>query len=212
MTTELTLPLAEGRAALLEALDALEADVERLDDLALLAPSLCLGWSRLDCVVHVRSGLDEMLAGLQARTDSAPTVDAASYWTHWAESGDDDPVPGILWTRRTASAYARPRGAVEHARTTMRGVREGVRHCPDGAIEFQGAVIRIGDHLASWAVELTIHHLDLDLDTDPDTGRPAAVGPSISGLDLARRTLAAMGRNASSGTPEDILRGFGRRR
>lgn len=206
MPTPLSIPLAEGRAALLSALDAFEAAVASLDDLALLAPSRAHGWARVDCVVHVRVGLEEMLAGTPAVTGTAPTVDAASYWSTWEETAEADPIPGILWTRRTASAYARPRGVIEHLDMVARGVRAAAERMDEGALAFQDQVIATGDFLATWAVEQTVHHLDLDL----PAGAP---GPAPSALALARRTVEALRPGAADPSEDDaaaVLRGFGR--
>ena len=206
MPTPLSIPLAEGRAALLAALDAFEGAVASLDDLALLVPSRAHGWARLDCVVHVRVGLEEMLAGTPAVTGAAPTVDAASYWSTWQETEEADPVPGILWTRRTASAYARPGGVIEHLGMVARGVRAAVERMDEGALAFQDQVIATGDFLATWAVELTAHHLDLDLSPD----QPAPAPPALA---LARRTVEALRPGAADPSEDDataVLRGFGR--
>ena len=64
-------------------------------DLDLLDPSLCRGWSRLDLMVHVRAGLDEMAATAGAYTDRTPDCDAATYWTCHPDDRDDDPVPHV---------------------------------------------------------------------------------------------------------------------
>ena len=213
--TRFTVPLDEARPTFLAALDAFVAAVDALDDLALLGPSRAHGWSRLDCLVHVRAGLQEMLAGLPARTDAAPDVDSASYWTSWEEAADEDPVPGILQTRRTASAYARPTHAMEHLRQVTTGLRHAVTALDDGAHDFQGHVLTSGDLLATWAVELAVHHHDLDLPADLPAPDPAAVR-------LGRRTADALAgrpdvcRRASDDDGADgddltvMLAGFGR--
>lgn len=87
---------------------------QALDDIELLDPSQCRGWSRLDLIVHVRMGLDEMASTAAATTQQPADHDAASYWTSHPDDRDDDPVPHIMWLRRTASAYSRPRAAVTH--------------------------------------------------------------------------------------------------
>ena len=157
--------------------------VAELDDLALLAPSRCHGWAVVDVVTHVRVGLEEMLRGATAPTDEPPTVDAASYWSAWAAGDDTDAVDGILWTRRTSSAYRRPSGAVEHLRAAAAAVLEA--SLPADAVRFQGHVISVGDFLATWAVELAVHHVDLGADLD--------VGqPTPSALRLTRATIEAL--------------------
>ncbi len=157
-------------------------------------------------MVHVQMGLQEMLAGAMATTDEGADLDAATYWTMWAEEEDEeDPVPGILMTRRTASAYTRPRGAIEHLEQACAGWEHLAPRLTDGNVWFQGHVLALGDFLATWAVEVTVHHLDLD----------AAEGipkPSPLGVGLARRTAEALGTTSST-VADDIdavLVGFGR--
>lgn len=81
---------------------------QALDDTELLDPSRCRGWSRLDLIVHVRMGLDGMASTTAATTQQPADHDAVSYWTSDPDVRDDDPVPHIMWLRRTASAYSRP--------------------------------------------------------------------------------------------------------
>ncbi|MCL6424145.1 maleylpyruvate isomerase N-terminal domain-containing protein [Brachybacterium sp. JHP9] len=171
-----------------------------------MAPSRAHGWARVDCLVHVRVGLEEMLAGMSATTDEMPTVDAASYWSTWEDGAEEDPVPGILWTRRTASAYSRPQNAMEHLSMVGRGVRGTAARIDEGALAFQGHVIATGDFLATWAVELTVHHLDLDLPLGEPALAPAA-------LTLARHTVDALHPDVADPAEDDeraVLRGFGR--
>jgi hypothetical protein len=117
-----------------------------------------------------------------------------------------DSVDGILWTRRTASAYRRPRGAVQHLRATADAVRTAVARMPDGPVAFQGHVLTSGDFLATWAVELAVHHLDLgrDLDVAP---------PTAESLRLARATVEALAGSPLPGAWSDrrcVLVGTGR--
>ena len=157
-----TVDLAEGRDAFLAELTAFQAAARSLDDPALLGASRAHGWSRLDCLVHVHLGLQEMLAGIPARTDVEPDVDAASYWSVFEEEADPDPVPGILLTRRVSSAYARPTHALADLEQVAAGLMHAVPAMPDQPVAFQGHVISAGDLLATGAVELAVHHHDLD--------------------------------------------------
>ncbi|OJY54354.1 MAG: hypothetical protein BGP03_13685 [Pseudonocardia sp. 73-21] len=180
----LTVDHDTGRAALLGELERFVRVVGAAGDSDLLAASRCHGWTVLDVVVHVRVGLQEMLGGVVATTDRRPDRDAATYWTAFPP-GDADAVDGILWTRRTASAYRRPSGAMEHLRMVADAVRAAVTRMPDGAVSFQGHVLTSGDLLTTWAVELAVHHLDLgrDLDVAP---------PTAASLRLARATVEAL--------------------
>lgn len=155
---------------------------DELGDLELLGGSRCYGWSRVDVVVHVRTGLEEVIGGCAAQTDRAPDHDAASYWSASVER-DDDPVPHILWLRRTASAYGRPSAALRHLHDVAARLAPALDRLPDEPVAFQGTVMTSGDFLATWVVELVVHQLDLD-------AGPAAPGPAA--LALARRTVEAV--------------------
>lgn len=192
-----------------DAVDALSAQIadfvsaaRSCKDLELLGPSRCHGWSRVDVVVHVRAGLDEMARGTTARALTSADHDAATYWRGHLGADLVDPVDGILWLRRVASAYARPVRAVRHLEDVAEQSVRAIRAMPECVVDFQGCQLRSGDFLATWAVELAVHQLDLDL-TDPPP----------SGLAWARLTLEAL-----AGTPlpselddtEAVLAGLGR--
>lgn len=180
-----TIPLDESRPALVEELDRFHEAVQTLDDHALLGPSHAYGWSRLDCLVHVRMGLQELLSGLPARATTPPDTDAASYWTAWEATAEADPVPGILMTRRTSSAYTRPRHALQHLDQVTAGLQRAVQDMPDTPVLFQGHVLSAGDLLATWAVELVVHHHDLHAAATTTPPAPAAVA-------IGRRTVEAL--------------------
>ncbi|WP_232667020.1 maleylpyruvate isomerase N-terminal domain-containing protein [Pseudonocardia sp. TRM90224] len=193
---------AIARAALLGELDRFVEVVAALSDHELLAASRCHGWAVLDVVVHVRTGLQEMVGGVVAAIDRAPDRDAATYWSIELPStdGSADEVDRILWTRRTASAYRRPAGALEHLRIAADAVRTSVARMPEGSVSFQGHVLAGGDFLATWAVELAVHHLDLGRDLDV----PA---PTPESLALGRATVEALAGSPlpDAWTDEDCL-------
>jgi hypothetical protein len=142
-----------------------------------------------------------VLRGCLAQVDATPSHDAASYWRAYPDHGSD-PVPGTLWLRRTASAYSRPTAAVRHLDQVVTATTAAVRRLPDGPVAFQGLVLSSGDFLATWAVELAVHQLDLDV--------PA---PASSALPLVRRTLEALaGADLPQelGDEEAVLLGLGR--
>lgn len=198
-----------GRDAFLQALDALLSAVEGLEDEAILAASRCRGWTVADVLVHVHLGLQECLLGLLDPTAVAPDTDAAGYWRVELPTNDAgaDALAGVRFVRLLAAAYRRPSGVVGHLRPTVQGVARAVRSAPDGALAFQGRVLRTGDFLATWAVELAVHHLDLTRELDLPAPAPAA-------LALARQTVEAL---AGEPLPTDwddgqaVLLGTGRR-
>lgn len=202
----LSFPLPEARDLFASQTRQLLDAVHSLSELDLLTPSLCVGWSRLELVEHLRIGLDEMAAAACTTTDTAPDHDAASYWGSFARTEDEDPVPGIMWLRRTASASPRPAGAVERLAEAAERAFAAVASQQDNPVPFQGKVLSAGDFVGSWVVELAIHQWDLDLGLE--THR-APVGAA-----WARRTLEALaGCPLPASMPDDlaVLAGMGRR-
>lgn len=199
----------DGLAGFRAALSGLLAVAETLDDTDLLAAGRCRGWTVGDTLVHVHLGLQDMLLGLVHPTDRAPDTDAAGYWSVPVPRSDPDadPVAGIRFVRALGAAYRRPTGAVGHLRPTADGVLRAAGALAPGAVAFQGRVLATGDFLATWAVEITVHHLDL--------GRELAVDPpAAAGLRLARATIRARAaRDLPTGWSdvEVVLAGTGRR-
>lgn len=183
---QLSVGVSTARSMFLGSLDGFVRAVADLSERELLDPSLCRGWSRLDLIVHVRLGLDEMAATAAVLTDRPPDHDAASYWVSRG-SGEADPVPGILWLRRTASAYASPAGAAEHLRDAADRARRVVERAPDRSVLFQGKALTMGDFIATWVAELAIHQADLARPEPPaHIAFARATVESIADADLPR--------------------------
>ncbi len=200
----LEIPLDVGRAACADSITAFLRAVGDLSEYDLLAGSRCHGWTRLDVVVHVTAGWQEMLGGLVSVVDSRPTVDAASYWSAFAsEYGGEDPIASLMSQRRRTSSYGRPASAVAHLNDVAAAVLRGVGGLRDGGYAWQGHVFAAGDFAAVWAVEDVVHHLDLLIED------PAPEGA----LQLARSTIEALLGSPlpSSFSDEDVtLIGSGR--
>lgn len=178
-----TVGLGEGRSACSESIHAFVRAVESLSEYDLLGPSRCHGWSRLDVMVHVIAGWQELLGGMVSLVASEPTVDAASHWRAFAaEYGSDDPVPSLMAQRRRAAAYERPASASAQLTDVAAALLRGVDGFPDRPCFWQGHVFAPGDFLAVWAVEDVVHQLDLL------SGEP----PPQSALRIARRTIEAL--------------------
>ena len=178
---------AVGRTGFIEGLAAFMEGVDGLDDAELLAPSRCRGWTVADVVVHVHLGLQEMVLGLVTPTRDEPDTDAASYWRVELKTNDPDAdqVDQIRFVRLLAAAYRRPAGIVGHLRWTAECVSVAAAKLEPINLRSQGRVIRSGDFLATWAVELAIHHLDL-------TEELQLRAPACSALTLARQTVEAL--------------------
>jgi hypothetical protein len=157
--------------------------VGSLSEYELLDASRCHGWTRLDVVVHLIAGWQEMLGGMVSPVDAEPSVDAATYWPAFAgEYATDDPVPVLMSQRRRTAAYARPASATAQLRDVAAMVRRGAAAYPDRRCLWQGHVFAGGDFLAIWAVENVVHQLDLR----------SAVPAPVSALRLARATIEAL--------------------
>jgi uncharacterized protein (TIGR03083 family) len=195
-----------GRTGFLDGLKALRAAADGLDDGQLLAASRCRGWTVADVLVHVHLGLQEMLLGVVSPTDRAPDTDAASYWRAGGTDPRASPVGHVRFVRLMGSAYRRPTGIVSHLRPTADALAAAVGALPEGVVAIQGHAMRTGDFLATWALELAVHHLDLGAQLELPPPAPTA-------LALARGTVEAL---AGAALPWDdtttVLIGTGRRR
>lgn len=179
----LTLPAREASAAFDDSVTAFVDALASLSEWELLASSRCHGWSRLDLAAHVVAGWQEMLGGFVTVVDDEPTVDAASYWTAFAElTAGADPVAVLMTQRRRGAMYARPSSLLEQVRDVADAVLSGSRTMRAQPCRWQGQVFAPGDFLTIWAVENVVHQLDLLLDAPP---------PS-NALTLARATIETL--------------------
>jgi hypothetical protein len=200
--TDLSFAHSEAVSSLAEQVAEFIAAARSCDDMELLAASPCHGWSKLDVVVHVRMGLQEMAMGTTCLDRGVPDHDAASYWSSHPDNRDEDPVAHILWLRRVASAYGHPAAAVQHLEDVAASALTATCTMGEGVVSFQGSRLRTGDFLGTWVVELAVHQLDLGISDD----RP-------SGLGWARATLEALaGEVLPSGLDDRsaVLLGLGR--
>ncbi|MEU4625830.1 maleylpyruvate isomerase N-terminal domain-containing protein [Actinoplanes sp. NPDC023801] len=190
-----------GLSGFLAGLDGFARCAASLDDRELMAASRCTGWTVGDVVVHVHLALQEMLLGLVSVTGEQADTDASDYWRarSRADAGDEDEMAGLRFVRLLGAAYRRPAGAVRHLLPTVEGVRAAASRLEPGSVRFQGHVLATGDFLATWAVELAVHHLDLGRDLELPPPAPAA-------LRLARRTVEDLaGTDVPGSWPDDVI-------
>lgn len=138
-------------------------------------------------MTHVRLGLEEVACCLltAGTCHARPDRDAATYWLTQPPGSSADDVAAILAVRRTAAATRAPSVALVPLRHCAEALRTATFRLDAGALAFQGCVLTTGDFLATWAVELAVHQLDL--------AREITVPPPAPGaLDLARRTVEAL--------------------
>ncbi|MEJ5915821.1 maleylpyruvate isomerase N-terminal domain-containing protein [Pseudokineococcus sp. 1T1Z-3] len=198
----LSVPADAGRALFEESAGALLKAVDGLSELELFEASRCRGWTRLDVVVHVLAGWQEVLGGLVSVVEDAPTVDAATFWTAFTSTADADPVGVLMEQRRRTATYARPSAALAQLQDVARAVRRGVHAAPAGNRLWWGEVFTLGDFFATWAVEHVVHHLDLRVSTPP----------SPTSLTLARESVEVLAGGVLPTTDdvEAVLVGTGR--
>jgi len=165
-----------ARTAFLDGLRALRVVADGLDDDQLLATSRCRGWTVGDVLVHVHLGLQEMLLGAVSPTDRSPDTDAASYWS---TPGGRQPAAGpagqVRFVRAMGGAYRCPTGVVADLHPTADAVAAVVGSLPECTVAVQGRTMRTGDLLATWALELAVHHLDLGAELTLEPPAPTAL-------------------------------------
>jgi uncharacterized protein (TIGR03083 family) len=197
-------------SALDDAYSGITAIVASLDDLDLLLPSGCRGWSIADLLFHVTLDAQRALVALATPTDEPTDVDFVSYWRSFPGAGDPDAALAHgQWVRRSAAAFVRPSGIVQRwTETAAAAAHAAATANPAGRIATQGHVLAVPDFLATLVTEAAIHHLDLVVSL-PDAGDPA---PDVIALALA--TLDGLA--APDGLPahwserEALLKGSGR--
>jgi mycothiol maleylpyruvate isomerase-like protein len=182
--------------------------VADLDDMDLLLPSGCRGWSIADLLLHVTLDAQRALVALATPADEPADVDFVSYWRGFP----GDPEAALAhgqWVRRSAAAYQRPSGIVGHwTETSAAAARAAAEAGPARRVATQGHVLTVPDFLITLVTEAVIHHLDAIVSL------PDAAGPSPEPVALALATLRGLA--APEGVParwserEALLKGTGR--
>ena len=171
-------------------------------------PSGCAGWLVRDLVCHLVIDAQDVLITLVTPADTEPTRDAVSYWdvTHTPPAGDD-PLDALI--PRLAAAYGEPWLLKFHLDDVGSAAGRAAELAdPAGRVSTRDEVLTVGDYLAAYVLEWTLHHLDLIAHL------PAAAAPPAETLAAARALLERI-----AGTPfpaafadEDVLLvGTGRR-
>lgn len=142
----------------------------------------CRGWTVRDLLYHLLLDAQRALVTL-ASPDSEPAdTDHVSYWRHFTPS-DSFRAANVLSVRRSADAYPSSEMLADNWTRTAAAALHLAKQAPDVAVTTQGKVLTLADALRTFAVEATIHHLDLTVDL------PAAPSPEPVALRLVRATL-----------------------
>lgn len=197
-------------AALRAAYAGVTAVVAELDDLDLLLPSGCRGWTVCDLLLHLSLDPQRALVALATPAAGPPDVDYVSYFRSFPGSGDAGAaVAHAQWTRRTAAAYSRPSGIVERWTETATAAGYAVGNAdPAGFIRTQNLVLAVPDLVATLVTEAVIHHLDLVVSL-PDAPEPAPEAAAIA-LSTMEGLAGSDGLPAHWSEREALLKGAGR--
>jgi uncharacterized protein (TIGR03083 family) len=174
----------DGAPALLHRqLTALVSLVDTVTDAELVRPTGCEGWRVADLVVHLRFGAEGLLAGLATPAEEEPDRDFATYWTDFPPGRPVD-FAAVRRTWAMTAAF----GTGEELRSSFRYVATAASRAaqtapPQGRVAFQAHILEVGDFVATWLVELALHHLDLLV------GLPERPGPEPAALALVGETL-----------------------
>ncbi|MEV0109655.1 maleylpyruvate isomerase N-terminal domain-containing protein [Nocardia sp. NPDC050799] len=140
---------------------ALRAAVAGLADADFGRPSGCTGWLVRDLVCHLIIDAQDVLITLVTPTDKEPTRDAVTYWDI-AETPPTGTDPLDALTVRLAAAYGEPRLLELHLDDVGSAAgRAAVLADPDQRVSTRDEVLTAGDYLSAYALEWTLHHLDL---------------------------------------------------
>lgn len=201
-----TADIAGARSICSAELDALYEISGSLTTSDLVLATYCTGWSVADLLVHIRAGAEELVLGWSEPTDEEPDRDFVSYWRDWpAKAAPTFEDVRTDWAM--TSAFSRAEHLLGYFRSRVGAAARAVERAPHGRFRFQGHVMESQDMVAMWAVEFTVHHLDLR------AGLPGIPPPGADALALACLTLDRLtgARRHASWSPETyVLKGTGR--
>ncbi|MFJ5997286.1 maleylpyruvate isomerase N-terminal domain-containing protein [Streptomyces sp. NPDC092370] len=162
---------------------ALRAAVDDLSDEDFGRPSGCTGWLVRDLVCHLIVDAQDVLITLATPSDREPTRDALTYWEiSRTPPAGDDPLDAL--TVRLAAAYEDPRLLKFHLDDVGSAAgRAALLADPACRVGTREEILTVGDFLATYVMEWTLHHLDLIAHL------PGAEQPPTEGLARSREML-----------------------
>ncbi|MFF8788673.1 maleylpyruvate isomerase N-terminal domain-containing protein [Streptomyces sp. NPDC015125] len=187
---------------------ALRTAVAELPDQDFEQPSGCTGWLVRDLVCHLIIDAQDVLITLATPAGTEPTVNAVTYWrVEDQPPTGEDPLDAL--TVRLAAAYEEPRLLTFHLDDVGSAAgRAAGRADPGARVSTRDEVLTVGDYLAAYVLEWTLHHLDL-IAYLPDATEPPAEGLARSRAMLEQIADAAF--PASFTDKDALLIGTGRR-
>jgi Mycothiol maleylpyruvate isomerase N-terminal domain len=186
---------------------ALRAAVAELTDADFAKPSGCTGWLVRDLVCHLIIDAQDVLITLVTPAATEPTKNAVTYWNIAAAPTGDDPLDAL--TVRLAAAYEEPWLLKFHLDDVGAAAGRAAELAEPGLrVATRDEVLTVGDYLAAYVLEWTLHHLDLIAHL------PNVADPPPAGLARSREmleTIAGAAFSASFTDKDALLIGTGRR-
>jgi hypothetical protein len=170
-------------------------------------PSGCTGWLVRDLVCHLVIDAQDVLITLVTPARTEPTADAVTYWDLVEPPTGSDPLDALV--PRLAAAYGEPRWLRFHLDDVGSAAGRAAELAdPAARVCTKDKVLTVGDYLAAYVLEWTLHHLDLIAHL------PSAAGPPADALAAARASLEKIAGTpfpASLSDSDALLIGTGRR-
>jgi hypothetical protein len=186
---------------------ALRAAVDELSDQEWERPSGCTGWLVRDLVCHLVIDAQDVLITLVTPAETEPTVDSVTYWNLVQPPTGEDPLDALI--PRLAAAYGEPRWLKFHFDDVGSAAGRAAELADPGVrVSTRDEVLTVGDYLAAYVLEWTLHHLDLTAHL------PSAAEPPAETLAAARASLEKIAEApvpASFSDKDALLLGTGRR-
>lgn len=186
---------------------ALRAAVDALSDEDFERPSGCAGWLVRDLVCHLIIDAQDVLITLVTPATDEPTVDAVTYWKLVEPPTGEDPLDALI--PRLAAAYEDPRLLTFHLDDVGSAAGRAAELAdPTVRVSTRDEVLTVGDYLAAYVLEWTLHHLDLIAHL-PDAAQPPA--DTLAAARASLELIAGSPFPASLSDPDALLIGTGRR-
>lgn len=171
-------------------------------------PSGCAGWLVRDLACHLVIDAQDVLITLATPATGEPTANADTYWSLVEPPTGDDPLDALI--PRLAAAYGDPGLLTFHLDDVGSAAgRAAALADPDARVATRDMVLTVGDYLAAYVLEWTLHHLDLVAHLPAPPARPPAETLAASRAALER--IAGVRLPAALSDAEALTVGTGRR-
>jgi hypothetical protein len=188
---------------------ALRTAVGELSDEDWERPSGCAGWLVRDLVCHLVIGAQDVLITLVTPAESEPTVDSVTYWHLVEPPTGEDPLDALI--PRLAAAYGEPRLLRFHFDDVASAAGRAAELADRAArVSSRDEVLTVGDYLSAYALEWTLHHLDLIAHL-PSAAEAEPPAETLAAGRASMEAIAGAPIPASFSDKDALLVGTGRR-